>query len=230
VSNILIKKNYKIYFLKILLTFFFKKNFFFLNFFFKKLPCKGFKKFFSKKFTIQSQHHISFFINCFIIKFCEIFFKKRVLFFFKKPKHHNSNLDLFVGFFKKIKQPFSVRFDKKNCIFLIYYSMLLKDSSLFLTNIINIFENNRIKSQKKIFFFLKNLILRFSIFFKRLLIRGVFFDIRGKIGATGNSKKKRLFFKCRKHSLTNKRLRINFSNGVVRTTTGVLGVSTYIFF
>ena len=187
------------------------------------------KDFFNK---ISKTIYINIFwasIKLLFVDFLSFFLKRRILFFFKKPTNclHSSS---FLRIFRKIRYPYGLKLNKIDYINIIYYALLLKDSSLFLNYSVFFFESNRIKSHKKIFFLIKSLILRFSLFFRRLGVKGFFLDLKGKIGLTGNAKKKRLFFRCRRHSLTRKWLRVSFNNSIVRTTTGVLGISTYIFF
>ena len=51
------------------------------------------------------------------------------------------------------------------------------------------------KNQKKLLRFLKFLFRStFKYFYKSLNTKGFFFDIRGKVGVTGNAKKRHFFF------------------------------------
>ena len=61
-------------------------------------------------------------------------------------------------------------------------------------------------------------------------ILGVFFNIVGKVGVSGNAKKRRYFFYFGKHSLTTRVLKFNKRQVFVWTPTGVLGCSFLIFF
>jgi ribosomal protein S3 len=63
---------------------------------------------------------------------------------------------------------------------------------------------------------------------KAINVRGFFFDIRGKVGVTGNAKKRHFFFKEGKSSFTEKRLKLSYYQDLVRTKTGVLGVTLAI--
>jgi hypothetical protein len=61
-----------------------------------------------------------------------------------------------------------------------------------------------------------------------LQIRGFFFDIRGKVGVTGNSKKRHFFFKMGELNKSTKIKKINFNQSVVRTPSGALGLTFLI--
>jgi hypothetical protein len=69
--------------------------------------------------------------------------------------------------------------------------------------------------------FLKNA----SIFLELFKLRGFFFDIRGKVGVAGNSKKRHFFFRIGKINLSKKVCRVDYQQNVVNTSFGVLGVT-----
>lgn len=106
----------------------------------------------------------------------------------------------------------------------------MKDCSFFLNYLCRIFECSAIRTHKKFFFFLKKIFRKGRFFFKKLKVRGIFLDIKGKISVTGNAKKRRMYFRCRRHSLTKKILKLNIRKSIIKTSTGVLGISAYIFF
>ena len=175
------------------------------------------------------KHQLFGYFNRFIVDFVSFFFKRRVLFFLKKKYKLKRKL-YFLKIFKKIKIPFGIKILKSELLYIIYYGLLLKDCSFFLNYTRRIFENNRLKSHKRLFFLYKKIFKKFIKLFRRLGVRGLFFDLHGKIGLTGNAKKKRLYFRCRRHSFTKKWVKINFYSSIIRTVTGVLGISAYIFF
>ena len=62
-----------------------------------------------------------------------------------------------------------------------------------------------------------------KIFFYKNNVRGFFFNIRGKLGVSGNSKKRKYSFVIGKISRTKKNLRMLTEQSTIRTKTGVLG-------
>jgi hypothetical protein len=88
-----------------------------------------------------------------------------------------------------------------------------------------------LKNHKKFLNLLKLVLTRYyNFFFYFFNILGIFFDIRGKLGVTGNAKKRHFKINAGKYSYNKKKLKINFNQSIVRTSTGVLGVTFCIFF
>jgi len=87
------------------------------------------------------------------------------------------------------------------------------------------------KNHKKFLYFLKILLTKY---FLNLLYffncEGFYFDIRGKIGVTGNAKKRHYSFSLGKFSFTTKKNKISVAKNVLRTNTGVLGVTFILLF
>jgi ribosomal protein S3 len=92
---------------------------------------------------------------------------------------------------------------------------------------------NRIyfKHHKKFLSFLK---LIFSKIFSKILSHfnclGFYFVVKGKIGVTGNAKKRKFSFSNNQYSLTTKQTKITIQKALVSTHTGVLGVKFLIIF
>lgn len=88
-----------------------------------------------------------------------------------------------------------------------------------------------LKNHKKILNLLKLIFTRyFNIFFFKLNIKGIFFDIRGKLGVTGSAKKRHFKINFGSSSSTIKKNKINYNQSIVRTNTGVLGVTFCLYF
>jgi hypothetical protein len=92
-------------------------------------------------------------------------------------------------------------------------------------------ENLYYKNHKKFLVFLKNI---FFFLFKYLNsffnIKGLKFLIKGKISLGGNSKKKKFNLKMGNFSLTSKNSFINYEKDFIKTISGTLGYSFFIFF
>jgi len=87
------------------------------------------------------------------------------------------------------------------------------------------------KVHKRFLLFFQNFITKYStIFIDVMKISGFFFDIRGKVGVTGNSKKRHFFFKIGKLNKSTKKNKINFKQTVVRTPSGALGLTFILNF
>jgi ribosomal protein S3 len=69
-----------------------------------------------------------------------------------------------------------------------------------------------------------------QIVFKYFKCLGLKISIRGKISVGGNSKKKRYNLALGTNSLGKKKLKISYANGLIKTTTGVLGLNILLFY
>ncbi len=200
-----------------------------------KLKKKFFKKStiklkFIKLSKFKNKSHLFFFLNCFILNFLEFFFKSKILFNLKKG---SNKLALRQISYRK----FTIKYFKKNLkvskqiLGVLYYSFLLKDSSIFVTFFKLLLEKTNIKLHKKLFLGLKKTI---KDFFKPLFgflgVFGIFFNIKGKIGVSGSAKKRRYYFYFGKHSITSRSLKVDLKFSPVWTFTGSLGFNFLIFF
>jgi len=74
----------------------------------------------------------------------------------------------------------------------------------------------------------------FLKFFKKILnlvgCLGFFFDIRGKVGVSGNAKKRHFSFFYGKYSLSSKKLKLNYFQKQFKTNTGTLGLTFFLTF
>jgi hypothetical protein len=153
-----------------------------------------------------------FFLNKFLIGFLENFFKLKIVFNLKKGS--NKLLIKQISFRK-----FSLKYFKKNLktskqiIGVLYYSFLLKDSSIFVNFFKKILEKINLKLHKKMFLGLKKLIKDlFKPMFRYFGLLGVFFNIKGKIGVSGSAKKRRYYFNFGKHSITTRLLKVDYKH------------------
>jgi len=104
-----------------------------------------------------------------------------------------------------------------------------KDIELFMQWFTRVAFRFNIRTQKKFFFFLRYLFTKITYrYLYRRKIRGVFFDIRGKVGVKGNAKKRNFLIKKGKISSSTKNYKILIKNGLIGTPTGVLGVTGMI--
>lgn len=150
-----------------------------------------------------------FFLSRFIISFLEFFFKSSIVFNLKKG---TNRLILKQISFRK----FSTKYFKKNLkvtkqiLGVLYYSLLLKDATIFLNFFKKIAEHLNIKLHKKLLLGLRKLIKDFfKPIFLYLGVDGVFLNVKGKIGVSGSAKKRRYFFYFGKHSITNRELKMD---------------------
>lgn len=183
-----------------------------------------------KTYKFNNCINIYFFINSFVVFFLESFFKNNIIFNLKKGS--NKLLLKQISFRK-----FTLKYFKRNLktskqiVGIIYYTLLLKDSRMFINFFKKILEKINIKLHKKLFLGLKKLIKdMFKPIFIFLGVLGVFFNIKGKIGVSGSAKKRRYFFYFGKHSITSRNIKMDLNFVPIWTFTGTLGFGFFIFF
>lgn len=179
---------------------------------------------------VKNKYSMFFFLNRFIISFLEFFFKSSVLFNIRKGTNKLALKKISLRKFslKYFKRHLKIR---KQIIGIIYYSLLLKDSSIFVNFFRKILERLNIKLHKKTLLGLRKLIKDlFRPVFYFLGVGGVFFNIKGKLGVSGNAKKRRYFFFFGRHSITSRSLKVDLKFTPVWTFTGALGFTFLIFF
>lgn len=132
-------------------------------------------------------------------------------------------------FFYKYFRKF-LKIDKR-IIAILYYSLLLKDSSILTNFLKTSMEPLNIKLHKKVLYGIKKLIRDvFKPVFNLLGVKGLFLTIKGKLGVSGNAKKRRYFFFFGVHSITTRVLKMDCKFTTISTYTGVLGMKFIIFF
>lgn len=173
-----------------------------------KKRSKAFKKPFNTlKYILLYQ-----FFNKFVFNFLEFFLKSKILFNLKKSTGG-----------KKLKKLTSKKLLKKyfrrnikiglEVFSVLYYSFLLKDSTFFANFFKKTFERIRLKLHKKVLIGLRKLFKKFfTSYHKRFGLLGLFLNVKGKLGVTGNAKKRRYFFYFGRHNITKRTLRIDLKH------------------
>lgn len=85
-----------------------------------------------------------------------------------------------------------------------------------------------LKHKKLISTFKQILSLNSDFFLKHNNVRGFFFDIRGKVGVTGNAMKRHLYFCVGDFSKTTKKYKFDYQFDIIKTHTGALGITMYL--
>jgi len=173
------------------------------------------------------------YMQFYILSFLENMFKKKFFIkatnnFFQKPGY-TKYLDLIYSNYKNFQPKYMKNFLIRDFLEIVWYSFFLKDLTLLSDWVSKFMESSHFKTHKRFLVFFQNFIHKYSsIFMDILQIRGFFFDIRGKVGVTGNSKKRHFFFKMGELNKSTKIKKINFNQSVVRTPSGALGLTFLI--
>ena len=70
----------------------------------------------------------------------------------------------------------------------------------------------------------------FKLFKNTFLIKGLKIDVRGKVSAGGNSKKRHYLIKYGELSFSKKKNKISYAQNIARTPTGVLGLELLLVY
>lgn len=170
------------------------------------------------------------FAQYYILGFFEYFFKKKV--FLKSI----SNSNMYIHNFNKLSYLFDeFRFFQLRVVKglhiieileIIWFSLQNKDVYLLINWLRKIMEKTHLKNHKKFLNLLKAIMIKYShIFLESFRLKGFFFDIRGKVGVAGNSKKRHFFFRIGKINLSKKDSKLDYQQNIVNTSFGVLGVT-----
>lgn len=111
-------------------------------------------------------------------------------------------------------------------------SLMSRDSTLFINYITWVLMQIPYKDVKGFLYFLKVFLKKCMLpFFKSyFFLKGFVFDIRGKVGVTGDAKKRHTLISWGQSSFSEKNLKLSLKQGLVYTRTGVMGVTVIIIF
>lgn len=114
---------------------------------------------------------------------------------------------------------------------ILYLTFKLKDLNFLKRWFLLTMERIQFVKHKKFLSGFKRLLQSFSDYLiYENNVKGFFIDVRGKVGVTGDSKKRNFFVSIGKRSKTTKNSKYDYQSGVVRTTTGQLGITMIMFY
>lgn len=141
----------------------------------------------------------------------DIFWKNYITFFLKK----NSYL------YKKFNKLIAVR----ELLEIVWITFKTHDLQILLNFLKKKFENAHFKKHKKILSIFFDVIRKNEYLLRMLNIKGFFFDIRGKVGVSGNAKKRHHSFSLGKITTTSQNVGSYFQQISVWTPTGQMGIT-----
>lgn len=114
---------------------------------------------------------------------------------------------------------------------ILFLSLWLKNSNMFMRWVRYFFEKNDLKKHKKLFLLLDSLlgkvIWNFNLFLK---LKGLKLSMRGKFGKAGSVRKTRRYIKKGKCTSTSKNIAMFSQTKVIRTLTGVYSLKLELFY
>lgn len=112
---------------------------------------------------------------------------------------------------------------------LLWLSLFYKDISLFARWFKILMERIEFKRHKRMIKIIHNAVrLNKKLFLVSTGTKGFSVDIRGKLGVTGNAKKRHLAFTVGQISITKKKAPLHYYHNLIGTATGVLGVTYFV--
>lgn len=165
----------------------------------------------------------------------ESFLKKRVYFKIssktKIPKREFHNLIYIFQKHRNFQTKVGRGFFFFEMLEIIWLSFSHKDLNYLIDWFIKTMNRIPFKQHKKLLSVFKFVIIKyFSVFSNKSDIRGFFFDIRGKVGVSGNAKKRHFSFYNGMYSKTTKNSRFDYQHDIIRTFTGALGVTMILYY
>lgn len=182
----------------------------------------------SWKNTTQSYLYFSIFL------FFEIFLQSKICLFSRNfQKNHesvfldyiNNSYLMVLRLYKKITKKFNLY----NFLTVMFYSFMYKDLVMLKNFLIRRFNYMNFKNHKRCLLMIRySCLLIMSFLMGYRYTRGFKLSISGKIGAAGNSKKKKWTYEIGSTDISSKLNRLKFETFQFWTTTGCLGVKMYL--
>lgn len=201
-----------------------------LNYLYKPLRRLVFTKF-QKSYTPDFFKHMYFYL----MNFLELFTKSSVFFRIKSKLRipTTTNDDLYKIFLKH--KNFQSRVGRGFFFFemleIMWLSFFFKDLNFLIDWFIKTMERIPFKRHKKLLSVFKFIIVNYSdVLLFNNNVKGYFFDIRGKVGVSGNAKKRHFSFYSGKYSKTTKNSKFDYQHNIVKTFTGALGVTMVMYY
>jgi len=192
-----------------------------------------------KAFLNQSKHQsetaTGIFIRQYLGGFLENFFQSKVFLkivpYLDFPHSIATVIRTFVHEYRLQQRAIGAGFFLDEMVTLLWYSLFIKDPKIFLVWLCRSMTRLDIGKHKHVIKLFQRFIIDYTDFFvfNNFLI-GLKFDIRGKVGVAGNSKKRHVLFTVGCTSFSRKSHRLEYQQGLVYTDTGVLGATLiYVF-
>lgn len=169
------------------------------------------------------------FFEFFLKKFLEKIIQKRILLSFVRSDLdfilNNSYYLMFVKRIKKLQIFNKDSYLVRELIEVLVIAMYTSDVICFKNWLIKAAEKMHFKLHKRFFYIIKIIISKyFNLYFKYFGCLGFCLRVQGKIGLGGSSKTRSFWIKSGQFSLTQKKLKLCYTSGHIRTYSGILGV------
>lgn len=183
--------------------------------------------------SLQAAKYKNFF-NFFLINFLEKFLLKKIWIRFATNDPFTQNYKNYINTFCDNYNHLYKRFNRliavRELLEILVLTLSTHDLQIFLMFLKRKFEHSHFKKHRKILSILFDVIRKNPTMFAEFNVKGFFFDIRGKVGVSGNAKKRHTSFSIGKITTTSQNVKSYWQQINVWTPTGQMGITCYILF
>jgi hypothetical protein len=119
-------------------------------------------------------------------------------------------LDKSVFAYRPVYRRFNRLIDIRELIEIMIIMFCTRDLQIFLTFVKTCLERSHFKKHKKILSIMADIFRKNKILLHHANLKGFYFDIRGKVGVSGNAKKRHVFFSLGKITTTSQNVKSYF--------------------
>ncbi len=210
-----------------------------LSLFSNKTPYSALPEFFRvlifRKIKGQTVPKFFKFFYLYITSFLEFFLKEKI--FFRvipiKKKINSAKRRLTRIFLKRrhFQSKVGRGFFLNEMLEILHLTFLYKDLNFLKRWFLLTMERIQFEKHRKFLSVFKHIVSKFpKSLMKRNKVKGFFLDVRGKVGVTGDAKKRNFFVSVGKRSKTTKNSKYDYQQGIVRTETGALGITMVMYY
>jgi hypothetical protein len=176
--------------------------------------------------------------NHFLLTFLENYIKQKIWLRYDARNHSNFNFNTkqhFLSNLSLVKSNLMSTYLNRlvpiyDLVEIIIIMFSTRDLQIFLYFVKNCLERAHFKKHKKILSIIFDTFKKNEQVLYQTKSRGFFFDIRGKVGVSGNAKKRHLMFSIGKITTTSQNFRSHWQQINVWTPTGQMGITCYIMY
>ena len=170
-----------------------------------------------------------FFFSFFVIQFLESYLSKKIWLQINTKDtinaHWKNHINKYIYKNIFLYRKFHKIIPIKELLEIFWLTLQTHDMQILLNFLKNKFETTHFKKHKKLLSLFFDVIKKNKFIFEILGIKGFFFDIRGKVGVSGNAKKRHNCFSIGKITTTSQNTNSYFQQISVWTPTGQMGIT-----
>ncbi len=204
-----------------------------------KTPYSSLPEFFRvlvfRKIKGQTVPNFFKFFYLYITSFLEFFLKEKIFFrvipIKKKVQPAKRRLNRIFAKRRYFQSKVGRGFFLNEMLEILHLTFLFKDLNFLKRWFLLTMERIQFEKHRKFLSVFKHIVSKFpKALMKKNKVKGFFLDVRGKVGVTGDAKKRNFFVSVGKRSKTTKNSKYDYQQGIVRTETGALGITMIMYY